>query len=174
MSSVLEFNDVSVIRDGKTILNKINWTVEGDQRWVVIGPNGAGKTTMLQLAAALMHPSRGSVSVLGETLGRVDVFELRPRIGFASTASARRLPGNERVLDAVMTAAYSVSGRWNEEYEEIDERRARRVLREWLDKKTLGSPAWPFLILEWQGAPDTPPFESYRSELLPPREDAFS
>ena len=46
--------------------------------------------------------------------------------------------------------------------------------REWLDKKTLGSPGWPSLILEWQGVPDVPPFESYRGELLPPREDAFS
>jgi hypothetical protein len=50
----------------------------------------------------------------------------------------------------------------------------RKALREWLDKKTLGSPGWPSLILEWQGVPDTPPFESYRGELLPPREDTFS
>jgi hypothetical protein len=49
-----------------------------------------------------------------------------------------------------------------------------KALREWLDEKSLGSPGWPSLILEWQGAPDTPPFESYRGELLPPREDAFS
>jgi len=50
----------------------------------------------------------------------------------------------------------------------------RKALREWLDKKTLGSPGWPSLILEWQGVPDMPPFESYRGELLPPREDALS
>jgi iron complex transport system ATP-binding protein len=30
-----------------------------------------------------------------------------------------------------MTASYAVTGRWNEKYEEIDERRARRVLSEW-------------------------------------------
>ena len=39
-----------------------------------------------------------------------------------------------------------------------------KALREWLDKKTLGSPGWPSLILEWEGAPDMPPFESYRGE----------
>src|SRR5579862_4556636 len=50
----------------------------------------------------------------------------------------------------------------------------RKAVREWLDKKTLGSPGWPSLILEWQGIPDMPPFESYRDELLPPRDDAFS
>ncbi len=52
-------------------------------------------------------------------------------IGFASTAMARKIPRNETVLDVVLTAAYSVAGRWNEEYEEIDLRRAQRVLAEW-------------------------------------------
>jgi len=59
------------------------------------------------------------------------VFELRPRIGFASTALARRVPRDERVLDVVLTAAYSVTGRWNEQYEDLDIRRAQRVLGEW-------------------------------------------
>src|SRR5690606_40460224 len=87
--------------------------------------------TLLQLASASMHPSSGTAMLLGERLGAIDVFDLKPRIGFASTAMARRIPSNEIVLDVVMTAAYSVTGRWNEEYEDIDVRRARRVLDEW-------------------------------------------
>lgn len=98
---------------------------------MVLGPNGAGKTSILQLAAAQNYPSTGAVHLLEETLGRVDVFELRPRIGYASTAMARRLPPGESVLDVVMTAAYAVTGRWNEGYDAIDDRRARRVLAEW-------------------------------------------
>lgn len=131
MASVLQFSDVSVVRDGNPILDSISLTIDGDERWVVLGPNGAGKTTLLQLAAAIVHPSSGSVQILDDTLGKVDVFELRPRIGFASTALARRIPADETVLNAVLTAAYSVTGRWNESYEEIDIRRAKRVLAEW-------------------------------------------
>lgn len=131
MAAVLELSDLSVVRDGNRILDFLSWSVEPDQRWVILGPNGAGKTTLLQVVSATIHPSSGSATILGERLGRVDVFELRPRIGFASTALARRIPGNEAVLDVVMTAAYSVTGRWNEQYEELDERRARRVLDEW-------------------------------------------
>jgi iron complex transport system ATP-binding protein len=131
MPPVLGLHDLTVVRDGKPILDDVSWEVEADQRWVVLGPNGAGKTTLLQVVSANMHPSSGTATILGDTLGKVDVFDLRPRIGFASTALARRIPGNEAVLDVVMTAAYSVTGRWNEEYDDLDLRRARRVLAEW-------------------------------------------
>ena len=131
MSIALEFTDVVVRREGRNIIDHVTWQVDDDQRWVILGPNGAGKTTLLQLADTLMHPTAGTVTVLGETLGRTDVFELRPRIGFASSAMAKRVPRDETVLNTVLTAAYSVLGRWNEDYEDIDERRALRVLGDW-------------------------------------------
>jgi iron complex transport system ATP-binding protein len=131
MASALQLTDVSIVRDGNTILDTISWSVDGTERWVILGPNGAGKTTLLQIAAALIHPSSGKAKLLDDRLGAVDVFELRPRIGFVSSAMSRRIPGDETVLNVVMTAAYSVTGRWNEEYEEIDLNRARRVLDEW-------------------------------------------
>ncbi|WP_110589191.1 ABC transporter ATP-binding protein [Microbacterium suaedae] len=131
MTSVLEMNDVVVRRNGRHIVDQVSWTVNDDERWVVLGPNGAGKTTLLQLADTMMFPTSGTVDVLGERLGRTDVFSIRPFIGFASTALARRIPADETVLNVVLTAAYSVMGRWNEQYENIDERRALRVLAEW-------------------------------------------
>jgi iron complex transport system ATP-binding protein len=131
MNEVLRLDDVSVVRDGSKILHNIDWSVTEGQRWVIVGPNGAGKTTLLRMAAATLQPSSGVAKVLGETLGEVNVFELRTRIGLASSSLAARIPNSERVLDAVMTASYAVTGRWNEKYEDVDERRARRVLAEW-------------------------------------------
>ena len=131
MNEVLSFNNVSVMRSDKTILSDVTWSVNDNERWVIVGPNGAGKTTLLKIAAAQMQPSSGSASVLGEALGEINVFDLRTRIGFASTAIASRIPNSETVLDAVMTASYAVTGRFKEMYEDIDERRARRVLTEW-------------------------------------------
>jgi len=131
MPEVLDLSDVVVRRNARDIVSHVDWHVADDQRWVVLGPNGAGKTTLLQLAATLDHPTSGVVTILGERLGRTDVFELRPRIGLASSAMARRVPPEETVLNVVLTAAMAVLGRWNEEYDRIDERRALRVLAEW-------------------------------------------
>jgi iron complex transport system ATP-binding protein len=142
MPTVLQLTDVSVVRDGSPVVDAVSWTVDSEERWVVLGPNGAGKTTILQVAAAQTHPSSGEAEILGEDLGSVDLFDLRPRIGFASTTIARRIPPKETVLDVVLTAAYSVTGRWNEEYESVDVRRAHRVLDEWnlghLAERTFG------------------------------------
>lgn len=44
----------------------------------------------------------------------------------------------------------------------------RKALREWLDKKALGNPVWPSLILEWQGEAEISAFELDRDQLLPP------
>jgi len=130
MAAVLEFADVSVRRGTATLLDAITWTVEEDERWVILGPNGAGKTTMIQVAAAQLHPSSGLVAVLGEMLGTVDVFELRPRIGLTSAALAERIPRSELVRDVVVSASYGVVGRWREDYAELDHDRAAELLVE--------------------------------------------
>jgi iron complex transport system ATP-binding protein len=128
--SVVQLEGVSIIRSGATLLADVNWKVEEDQRWVIIGPNGAGKTTLLQILGAQWHPSRGTASILGETLGAVDVFELRPRIGVTSAALADRIPKSERVSDVVVSAAYAVMGRWREDYDELDHSRARLLMQQ--------------------------------------------
>lgn len=131
MSPVLNLDGVSVRRGRKMLLNDVSFQVHEDQRWVILGPNGAGKTTLLQIAAARMFPSSGTVEILDETLGQVDVFDLRPLIGLSSNAVANSLPAQESALNAVVTAAYGVTGRWREEYERLDERRAFRLLNAW-------------------------------------------
>jgi iron complex transport system ATP-binding protein len=128
VAEVLRMESATVLRAGRPILDAVDWVVNADERWVVLGPNGAGKTTLLQLAAASLHPTSGNVTVLGERLGAVDVFELRPRIGLASAALAERIPQDESVRDVVVTAAWAVTGRWREDYAPEDLERAEGLL----------------------------------------------
>jgi len=130
MDPVVELAGVSVRRGEATLLDNVDWTVEEDERWVVLGPNGAGKTTLMQIVSAQIHPTTGVAGVLGEVLGAVDVFDLRPRIGLASAALAERIPRGERVHDVVVSASYAVLGRWRERYDELDHSRASDLLTE--------------------------------------------
>src|SRR6476659_4737928 len=128
MVAVLEFAGVTVRRGRATLIDQISWRVGEGDRWAVLGPNGAGKTTLLQLIAAQIHPTSGLVAVLGEMLGSVDVFELRPRIGLTSAALAERIPRHELVRDVVVSASYGVVGRWREAYDDLDHDRAHELL----------------------------------------------
>ena len=128
MEPLLSLADVEVVREGRTILGPLSWQIYEGDRWVILGPNGAGKTTLLQLLAALIHPTRGEVRILGERMGAVDVYELRPRIGFTSSALIDLLPPDEKVIDVVLTSAYAIAGRWNEDYDLWDESRAKALL----------------------------------------------
>ncbi len=106
------------------LLTDVSWRVWEGERWVVLGPNGAGKTTLMQIAAGLMFPTSGYVELLDEVPGAVSMAELRTRIGWASSALAGNIPPRESVLDAVITGAHAVTGRWRESYDESDHRRA--------------------------------------------------
>ncbi|MDO4783551.1 MAG: ABC transporter ATP-binding protein [Propionibacteriaceae bacterium] len=128
MAAVVELAGVRVQRGRAVLLDEVDWVVDESDRWVVIGPNGAGKTTLLQVLGGQLYPTRGVVSLLGEILGTVDVFELRPRIGLTSSAIAERIPKQESVRDVVLSAAYAVLGRWREDYEAADYSRAEHLL----------------------------------------------
>ncbi|MGE0217134.1 ABC transporter ATP-binding protein [Mycolicibacterium sp.] len=125
---LIDFAKVSLRRGGRTLVGPVTWSVELDERWVIVGPNGAGKTSLLRIAAAMEYPSSGTAYVLGERLGRVDMAELRARVGLSSAALAQRVPDDEVVRDLVLSAGYAVLGRWREQYDDVDYRQAVDML----------------------------------------------
>lgn len=131
MAQVLSFTNTRLVRDGNTIVSDLSWNVTSDQRWIVLGANGAGKTSILEMASGWEKPTSGRVVVLGDDVSTTDPEWLRPRVGFASSSMAKKFSPTETVEDAVVTAAYAAAERRGEVFEEIDLRRARRVLSEW-------------------------------------------
>lgn len=140
---VLSCTDVTVRRGRALLLDRVSWSVRGDERWVILGPNGAGKTTLMQIASTRMFPTSGRVEVLGEELGGFDLSELRPLIGWASSAMASDFPPDESARNVVLTGAWAVTGRWRERYEAVDEARTAELLRSWgideLAQRTFGT-----------------------------------
>ena len=126
--SILELRDVSVRRGEATILGPINFSIAPGERWVILGPNGAGKSTFLNILATRIFPTQGKAFLLGEEMGKVDLFELRTRIGTCASIVAEDIPYDELVRDVVLTAAYAILGRWNEDYDLWDESRAIALL----------------------------------------------
>ncbi|WP_030909249.1 ABC transporter ATP-binding protein [Streptosporangium amethystogenes] len=98
----VELSGVGVRVVGRTLLDGIGWRVGYGEHWVVLGPNGAGKTTLLSLAAAVRHPTEGTVTVLGQRLGRVDLRELRRHLGLV--AASQRLVDEELLEEEGATA----------------------------------------------------------------------
>lgn len=130
MSDVLELVDVSVVRDGRALVEDVSWSVKEGSAGLSSAPTAPAKTTLLNVASSYLFPTKGSATVLGELLGGVgtDVFDLRPRIGIAGVAMAEKLPKRQTVLQTVLTAAYGMTATWNENYDAVDEDRARAFL----------------------------------------------
>ena len=126
--AALSLSDVTLVREGRAILDSVTWTVGASERWVVLGRNGCGKSTLMKIASLYLHPSSGEVDVLGETLGRTDVRSLRKRIGVASSGMADQLRSDLISADVVMTAKNAALETWWHTYDDADRQRARDCL----------------------------------------------
>ncbi len=131
MEPALRFDAVSLQLDGTRVLDRVDWEVRPNERWVILGANGAGKTSLLRVASLYEHPSSGTVDVLGQRLGRTDVRTLRERIAFSSPALAAKLEPSMTAVEVVMTARYAALAAWWHRYTDADRARASRLLDEW-------------------------------------------
>ncbi|MGH9058210.1 MAG: ATP-binding cassette domain-containing protein, partial [Acidimicrobiales bacterium] len=124
----LHFAAVDLDRVQARILFGVEWEVHADHRWVVLGPNGSGKTTMFQLASGYLHPTRGTVDILGRRLGRTDVRQLREHIGLVSPAVAKMLVPSLTAVDVVVSARHGALEPWWHRYTAEERNHARHLL----------------------------------------------
>lgn len=128
MTELLRLDAVSFVRDGRAILADVDWRVTVGECWAVLGPNGAGKSTLVALAAARELPTRGTVRVLGERVGGVDLRDVRPAIGVVSALLARAIARGQTAFQAVVTAADASLRQWRQEYTAAEKQRADDLL----------------------------------------------
>ena len=76
-----EFRQVTVVRAGRRVLDRITAAIPAAGITVIAGPSGAGKTTLLRLCNRLEIPDEGTVSYRGQPLDELDPLMLRRRVG---------------------------------------------------------------------------------------------
>lgn len=125
---VIRADAVTLVREGRVLLDSVSLTVRAGEHWALLGANGAGKSTLLGLLGALRHPTRGAVEVLGRTIGRVDLRELRTLLGHVDPRHPLRSPlsVNDVVLTGLTNSVEPVP-RWSASPEHRE--RAARLLR---------------------------------------------
>ncbi|WP_067973040.1 ABC transporter ATP-binding protein [Nocardiopsis trehalosi] len=140
---IIDVDRVDLVRSGRLLLDQVSMVVRPGEHWALIGPNGAGKSTLLSLLGAVQHPTRGTVEVLGNRLGRVDVRELRRHIGHVNPRHDLRsaLTGREAVLTGA-TGSIEIPPRWTPEPEVLE--RADRLIA-MLGVDGMSGGLWPTL-----------------------------
>lgn len=122
--NIIEYENVEFIRDGRIILDNINWTVKEGENWAILGLNGAGKSTIINMLSAYDMPTRGSISVFGEKFGNYDWSKVKRRIGFVSNSLNRFIGtlNTQSVKNIVLSGKHSSIGLYEDVTEEDLER----------------------------------------------------
>ncbi|MNJ43472.1 putative ABC transporter ATP-binding protein YlmA [compost metagenome] len=126
---VIAMHNVSWRRDGKTVLEGIDWQAAKGENWALFGLNGSGKTTLLNMINGYIWPTTGTISVLGHKYGEVDVREMRKSIGWVSSSLQQRIHASEKVQDLVVSGKFASIGLYEKPASE-DFDRAEMLMRQ--------------------------------------------
>lgn len=129
MNTTIELNNVTWRREQKTVLTGVDWTVQQGEHWAVLGLNGSGKTTILNMINGYIWPTSGTVSVLGNLFGRVDLRELRKSIGWVSSSLQERIRPSESTLDVVISGKHASIGLY-QKVDEADQEQAEQLMKD--------------------------------------------
>ena len=127
--TILSVTDLCIERSGTKILRDVNWSVQRGEHWVILGANGSGKTSLLSALTGYLMPTRGEISVLGETYGRSDWRELRKKIGIVSSSVRQMMSDDEPALATVASGKYAMIDFWGR-LRRTDKAAASRLLKQ--------------------------------------------
>ncbi|MDX6385412.1 MAG: phospholipid/cholesterol/gamma-HCH transport system ATP-binding protein [Blastocatellia bacterium] len=80
----IEFRDVTMIFDGRKILNNLSFKVMKGETKIILGGSGCGKSTTIKLVLGLLKPDSGQILVDGEDItnyGEAEMMKIRKKIG---------------------------------------------------------------------------------------------
>lgn len=126
---ILAVEQLRIVRDDTVILDRVDWSVQRGEHWVILGANGSGKTSLLSALTGYLMPTEGTIRLLGETYGETDWRELRKRVGLVSSSIRQMMQDDEPALASVASGKYAMIDFWGE-LTRADIRQARQWLRQ--------------------------------------------
>lgn len=133
----IEMRDIKVVSQRKTILNKINWTVNIGEKWALLGPNGAGKSTLLSLING-DHPQAyaNKIELFDQQRGSGEsIWELKHRMGFVSPEMHQYFKGNHLITDVILSGFNDTMGI----RKKSPSKQEKQLVQDWLELLTLSS-----------------------------------
>jgi len=127
--TILSVTGLRIARGGTEILRGVDWRVQRGEHWIILGANGSGKTSLLSALTGYFMPTRGEISVLGETYGRSDWRELRKHIGLVSSSIRQMMADDEPALETVASGKYAMIDFWGR-MTRAEKAQALRLLRQ--------------------------------------------
>jgi iron complex transport system ATP-binding protein len=128
-ATILRVRELTIQRGPLRILDSLSWEVARGEHWVILGANGSGKTSLLSALTGYLSPTRGDITVLGQTFGESDWRELRTHVGLVSSSVRQMMPDHEPALTTVISGKYAMIDYWGR-VKPADRTAATRILRE--------------------------------------------
>jgi iron complex transport system ATP-binding protein len=108
---LLQLRKVSVVLEGKNVLDSLSMEIAEGESAVILGPNGSGKSTLIKVLAREVPMYRAHGSHL-RLRGRDDwsLFELRQAVGLVSSDLQKTFSAGHEVMDTVLSGFFGTIG----------------------------------------------------------------
>lgn len=129
MDDMIRLQRLTLRREARDILRGVDFRVGKGEHWTLLGRNGCGKTTILEMITGYMFPTSGTVDVLGNRFGEVDVREVRKKIGYISPTLVEKFTLYDPVWEIVAGGEFAFLRIYEELPEGVKDRAMQQLER---------------------------------------------
>ncbi len=119
---MIQLRGLTFRRGERDILRGVDLSVNPGEHWTLLGRNGCGKSTVLEMITGYLFPTSGTIDVLGNRYGQVDVREIRKKIGYISPSLIEKMTLRDPVWEIVASGAFAYLRFYEEIADEVRER----------------------------------------------------